>query len=178
MAAQLRLARPSGGSGFWGRSAPLGLPQPAFCPPPAPTLPTPARTPPARSPTSRAPSGFWLSSPPAAGLRLWKAPSDQRAHSWTWIHSPPLQHWTPLTDLSPHSPAPWTTPRLRGSHTDSGGDSSWAKTSFSGCEGHTCKSASSLAWRGGPSALCPLSLPPLPLPYLLGTYYLRYTLKT
>lgn len=37
LAAQLRLARPSGGSGFWGRSAPLGLPQPALCPPPAPS---------------------------------------------------------------------------------------------------------------------------------------------
>ena len=31
LAAQLRLARPSGGSGFWGRSVPLGLPQPALC---------------------------------------------------------------------------------------------------------------------------------------------------
>lgn len=56
LAAQLRLARPSGGSGLWGRLAPLGLPQPAPHPPqPAPHLP-PARTPPAkaRPPMSRA----------------------------------------------------------------------------------------------------------------------------
>lgn len=49
LAAQLRLARPSGGSGLWGRLAPLGLPQPA----PHPPQPAP-RQPKARPPTSRA----------------------------------------------------------------------------------------------------------------------------